>query len=262
MLPVYWYLVTGSALNPYRLRWPYDRPGFGPDVGVKGHTLADGLFNTRFNLGALGRAWLGWPGYANVVLLFLPFIARPRERWNYLLLASFASLVDLHVAYWFYGGHDAGFPRYYYAALPMLLLLTARGIEFLGVALSHLANSLRNRPWIAKLPLYVALAGLVLYNGLVFLPPNLAMFRDRNGVNTAPLQVVRRAGVKNALVFTSPYEHWHDFAVFFAANSPTLDSDIVYAVYRNPVQAQAVKALYPERQCYLYSPTRLQPCPF
>jgi hypothetical protein len=130
------------------------------------------------------------------------------------------------------------------------------------VALGHLASGLRSSPWAAKLLLYLALAALVLYNGLVFLPPNLGAFRHKYGVSAAPLQVVRQAGVQNALVFIPDTGHWQGFAVFFAANSPTLDSDVVYAVYRNQAQAQAVKALYPQRHCYVHAGTRLQPCPF
>jgi 4-amino-4-deoxy-L-arabinose transferase-like glycosyltransferase len=169
MLPIYWYWLTGDvALNPYHLVWPYDHPGFGPDAGLKGHTPAYGLFLARANLEALSTGFLGWPGYLNIFFLFLPFVFRPRDTWNYLLLAGFASLVDLHVTYWYYGGHDAGFPRYYYAAFPILLLLTARGIEVLSLALKRLpalvgtwgAKSLpwKNRHWPALL-LYLAQIG-------------------------------------------------------------------------------------------------------
>lgn len=276
-LPLYWHLLTGDFVNPYRLVWPYDRPGFGPEAGLKGHTLATGLFYARYNLRAVANNWLGWPGYLNVVLLVLPFVLRPREGWNYLLLASFASLVGLHVTYWHYGGHDAGFPRYYYAALPMLLLLSARGLETTTATLGRLSLKIclpsrrkvvgrerRNHigPLLTKLALYLALVGLVLYNSLVFLPEQLNAFRGKTGITAAPLQVVQEAGLTNAIVLVTGYEHWWDFAVFFAANSPTLDSDVVYAIYHNQQQAQAVRALYPDRPCYVQSENRLIPCPF
>jgi 4-amino-4-deoxy-L-arabinose transferase-like glycosyltransferase len=274
ILPIYWYRLTGdAALNPYRLVWPYDHTGFGPDVGLEGHTPAYGLFLARANLEALSTGFLGWPGYLNISFLFLPFLFRPRDTWNYLLLAGFASLVGLHVTYWYYGGHDAGFPRYYYAALPMLLLLTARGIEVLSLALKRLpalvgtrdATSLprKDRRWPALL--YLALVALVLYNGLVFLPPRLGAFRGKSGITAAPLQVVQNAGLTNAIVFVDGVGLWFDFAVFFAANSPTLDTDVVYAIYHNDALARQVRALYPDRACYLQGAkgsTRLLPCPF
>jgi hypothetical protein len=192
--------------------------------------------------------------------LWVPFIWRPRERWNYLLLASFVSVVGLYVAYWYYGGHDAGFPRYYYLALPVLLLLTSRGIEAASQTLGRLSPPAQHA--LAKIPIYLAAAALVFYSGLAFLPPRLSAFRGKYGVTAAPLRVAQDAGVANALVFVTPYQHWYDFAVFFAANSPTLDSDVVYAVYRSDSQAQAVKALYPERHCYVQRQDQLWPCDF
>jgi hypothetical protein len=262
LMPVYWHELTGNFANPYRLIWPYDRPGFGPDVGLAGHTLATGLLQARFNLRALATSLLGWPGYLNVLFLCLPFVLRPGDRWNYLLLAGFASLVDLHITYWYYGGHDAGFPRYYYAALPMLLLLTARGIETTTVALHHLFLRARSTPSLSKLPIYMALVALVLYNVLAFLPTRLSAFRGKSGITTAPLEVARDAGISNAIVFVTDYEYWWDFAVFFAANSPTLNSDVVYAIYRNKRQAHSVKELYADRRCYVQRQGRLFPCPF
>jgi hypothetical protein len=260
MLPLYWYWLTGHFANPYRFVWPYDRPGFGPDVGPEGYDLATGLLYARSNLRALSTGFLGWPGYLNVFFLWLPFVLRPRNRWNYLLLAGLISMVTLHITYWYYGGRDAGFPRYYYAALPALLLLTARGIETTALALRKLSVGVPLP--VGKPALYLALIALVLYNGLVFLPVQLSAFWGKSGITTAPLRAVQDAGITHSIVFVAGYGHWYDFAVFFAANSPTLDSDVVYAIYRNEQQARAVKALYPGRSCYVQSQSRLRPCPF
>ena len=106
------------------------------------------------------------------------------------------------------------------------------------------------------------LIGLVLYNGLVYLPPNLSLFRGKSGITAAPLQAAQEAGLTNAIVFVTDVEHWYDFAVFFSANSPTLDSDVVYAIYHNPQQALAVRDLFRDRDCYIQSQAWLQACPF
>jgi len=115
---------------------------------------------------------------------------------------------------------------------------------------------------LAKPVLYLALLGLVLYNGLAFLPPHLGAFQGKSGITAAPLQVARDAGLTNAVVFVTDYELWYDFAVFFAANNPTLDQGIVYAIYRNDQQARAVRSLYLDRDCYVQRQSRLLPCHF
>jgi 4-amino-4-deoxy-L-arabinose transferase-like glycosyltransferase len=270
ILLAYWYRLTGDFANPYQVIWPYDRPGFGPEFGLKGHTLTTGLYYARYNLSTVATGLLGWPGYLNVFFLWLPFVFQPRARWNYLLLGGFVSVASLHVTYWYYGGHDAGFPRYYYAALPMLLLLSARGIEALSLALKHFASYVayhvgkqrRITSDLFKLPVYLTLIAFVLYNGLVSMPPRLSAFQGKSGITAAPLRVVQDAGITKAIVFIAGYEHWYDFAVFFAANSPTLDSDVVYAIYQNEQQARGVAGLYPNRRCYIQRQNRLLPCPF
>jgi len=276
LLLAYWYSLAGTIGNPYTLLWPYDRPGFGPNFGPEGYTLATGLRYLRVNLHALATGFLGWPGYLNILFTLLPFILRPRDRWNYLLLASFLSLALLHMTYWYYGGRDAGFPRYYYAALPMLLLLTARGVEQAGLALHRLfrrarfpyqetasdANSPITSLPITSLPIYLALIALVLYNALVFLPPNLRVFRGKSGITAEPLEVIRDTDITDAVVFVTDVEYWYDFAVFFSVNSPTLDSGVVYAIYHSHPQAQAVRDLFPSHDCYIQSKAQLRPCPF
>jgi hypothetical protein len=153
----------------------------------------------------------------------------------------------------------------------VLLLLTARGVELLAVALHRLflhihlpgGNFVSDTTLpITNLPIYLALIGLVLYNGLVFLPPNLMAFRGKSGITAEPLRVVQEASVTHAIVFVTGVEHWYDFAVFFSVNSPTLDSDIVYAIYYNQPQARAVRDLFPSHDCYIQDHTQLRPCPF
>lgn len=264
MLPVYWYWLTGNVIqSPYRFVWPYDRPGFGSDVGVKGYTLSIGLVHLKFNLQALASSFLGWPGYLNIFFTLIPILVRPRDTWIRLMLAGIVSLVALHLTYWYYGGQDAGFPRYYYAAIPMLLLLTAQGIETLATGLNALSKRGLGRVGFGRPVLYLALVGLVVYNGLVFLPPNLTAFHGKSGIVAAPLQVVQDAHITNAVVFVTDVGLWTDFAVFFAANNPTLDGDIVYAIYRNDQLAHAVRSLYPDRiSCYLQYQSALVPCDF
>jgi 4-amino-4-deoxy-L-arabinose transferase-like glycosyltransferase len=263
LLPVYWHALTGQfTANPYLSIWGYDRPGFGPDVGVGGYTLHDAWFNLRFNLQALATGLFGWPGYLNVLFLGLACVLRPRQRWNYLLLAWCASVIGLHTTYWFYGGHDGGFPRYYFVTLPALWLLSGRGVDLAALATRRLLGrlSLRLGRVLPALALYPALVALVIYNGWVFLPPQLDVFRGRYGVTVAPLQPVQQAGLRRALVFVAGVQHWTDFAVFFAADSPTLDSTVVYAISGGAAQNQAVREAFPERACYVQRDMKLSPC--
>ena len=263
LLPIYWHALTGQfTANPYLDIWAYDHPGFGPDVGVGGYTLHDAWFNLRFNLNAVATGLFGWPDDLNLLFLGLACLLWPRRGWNYLLLAWCASVIGLYTTYWFYGGHDGGFPRYYFVTLPTLWLLSGRGVELAALAMRRLAGhvSVRVGGALPALTLYPALVALVAYSGLIFLPPQLDVFRGRYGVTAAPLLPVKQAGLQHALVFVAGVQHWTDFAPFFAADSPTLDSTVVYAISESAAQDQAVREAFPGRACYVQHNLRITPC--
>ncbi|MEM7347758.1 MAG: hypothetical protein AAF485_26290, partial [Chloroflexota bacterium] len=130
MLPLYWWTITGDpSFNPYLLIWPYDRVGFGPDIGPYGYDLTTALLiNTRLKLETVATGLFGWPGWSNLLFLPIPFITGKAKRWDWFLLSLISSMVFIHIFYWAFGGADGGFPRYYYDAFPAFILLTVRGI--------------------------------------------------------------------------------------------------------------------------------------
>lgn len=262
LLPAYWWAVTGEArLNAHVLVWPYDRPGFGPDVGAQGYGLFELWNNLVFNLWALNTGAFGWPGWLNLIFIPLPFVLQKPRREEWLLLSIPLSLIAVHLAYWQYGGHDAGFPRYYYDGLISLLLLTARGVQLLGRRLAALAGSAPCawRAPLAALP--YALAAIFIASNLIFFtPPALRSYRTKNGISAAPIRAVEAAGLTNALVFIANYRTWSDFAAPFAANSPTLDGPVVFAIAEDEQQDARVISQFPGRTCWVWSAEQLVRC--
>ncbi|MBI1882214.1 MAG: hypothetical protein HYR94_28915 [Chloroflexi bacterium] len=294
--PLYWWVITGDpAFNAYLLIWPYDRVGFGPDVGPYGYTLSDAIFiNTRLKLTALATGLFGWPGWSNLLFIPLPFLARRANRWDWLLLGTILSLIFVHVFYWSFGGADGGFPRYYYDALPAFLLLTVRGIQVSGDILARWQkqiplpqreglgegeNPAQQRHYWSKPTPSLTLplrgggknllrwlpAGLVIifigYNLIWNLPPLLAAQKGKYGIMSAQLQAVERANLPTpALVIVKNVEKWSDFAAPFAANSPTLDGPVVYASDEGAEVTQALQKQFEERTCWELDGENLRPC--
>jgi 4-amino-4-deoxy-L-arabinose transferase-like glycosyltransferase len=257
LLMLYWWAVTGDPLfNPYALVWPYDRTGFGPEVGPQGYYLADGiLINTRLKLEALATGLFGWPGWSNIIFLPIPFLAGRANRWDWLLLGTFLSIMVIYIFYWSFGGLDGGFPRYYYDVLPAFVLLTVRGVQISGQLLS------RWRPALSWLPLGVV-AIFIAYNLTWNLPPRLAAQKGKYDITPAPLRAVAQAGLTEpALVLVKDYENWSDFAVPFAANSPTLDGPVIYAIDWGPGYTPQVRAHFAGRRCWELAGESLRPCP-
>jgi len=256
--PLYWWMVTGNpAFNAYLLVWPYDRVGFGPDIGPYGYTLADGIFiNTRLKLIAMGTGLFGWPGWSNLFFLPLPFLTRRAKRWDWLLLGIILTLIISHTFYWSFGGADGGFPRYYYDGLPGFLLLTARGISLVW-------DYLTNRPKPAlRWGLATLIAVFIAYNLFINLPPQLAAQKGKYGITPAPLQAVEQAHLATpALVLVEDMDIWSEFAAPFAANSPTLDGPVVYAIDWGEEHSAALREHFAGRHCWELKGEVLSPCP-
>lgn len=264
LLPLYWWAVTGDpTFNAYLLVWPYDRIGFGPDIGPYGYGLAEAGLNTRLKLTALATGLFGWPGWSSLIFIPLPFLTRRASHWDWLLLSILLSLIGVHVFYWAFGGTDGGFPRYYYDALPSLLLLTARGLQISTTFLARWSlpippGRLLSLSWLPAV-LVILFTG---YNFIWNLPPLLAAQKGKYGITPAQLQAVERANLSApALVIVKNVDRWSDFAAPFVANSPTLAGPVVYAIDWGPAFNQKLREHFRGRVCWELEGEILRRCP-
>ena len=262
-LPAYQAAVTGDArTDPRLLFWPYDRVGFGPGIGEspnaftlslteagpaiawftdpaeppRGHSPARGLYNLGRNLEALQAALFGWPPLLALAFVWLAFLLRRPSIVDWLLLAVALAVAGGYVAYWATG--IAYGPRYFYAALPVLALLTARG----AAALAAVGGR-----WVA-----VILVLLIGYN-LLRLPAHVADYRDYNFVSAEPRQAVEAAVTTPALVFVTASEvDWWEYGAFFSGNTPWLDGPVIYARDLGPDENSRLWSHFADRRAYLW----------
>jgi hypothetical protein len=236
----YNHYFTGSfTKTTMELWWSFDRIGFGSDKGLGGHGPLGGLYNSLRNLGELSRHAFGWPAIATFAFAFVPLATGRAGRWERLWLASWFSLM-LGYFFWWADGVMFG-PRFYHEAMPFLVLLTAR-----GVALLSEVGRLPGRVLAGPL-----LASLIAIDVAIYLPSQLPQLKGYNYVSSAALEAVERAGVRNAVVFTDPgpQNEWWNYGMVFSANSPLLDTDVIYARDRGPENKQLMD-LYPGRRFY------------
>ena len=98
---------------------------------------------------------------------------------------------------------------------------------------------------------------------LIFnLPPLLAAQKGKYNITPTLLQVVEQAKLSEpALILVKDVESWSDFAAPFAANSPTLDGPVVYAIDWGPNLTQQVRQQFAERACWEFRGETLRRCP-
>jgi hypothetical protein len=236
---------TGTPLIlPRQLFDPSDHFGFGDGVGFHmRHTLAAGLANTDELLTLLQFDAFGWPPLFALGLVSVPFLIGRARAWDFLALGGFLAFVVAYVGY-FYHGIALG-PRYYFEAMPWLLLLGARGVQVLAeVASSRVIAG--------------ALVGvLALYTVLFYTPAELDRRTDLSGMaGGLPLSLgfarssllgPQLAGVpSNTLVVTDDW--WVYNTSLSALNCPRLPNcDVLFALAMNTAEVDRLRAQFPGR---------------
>jgi hypothetical protein len=84
------------------------------------------------------------------------------------------------------------------------------------------------------------------------MPTQLRIYKGYNFTNADSINAVKEAGIHHALVFVDCGEDWEwwNYGAVFPQNSPTLDSDIVYARDLGWRENRKLMALYPDRKYY------------
>ncbi|MGD2207486.1 MAG: glycosyltransferase family 39 protein, partial [Anaerolineae bacterium] len=195
LLPLYQWAVTGDPwLTPYVLWWPYDRIGFGPDIGAMpgGHSPHYAWLNLKQDLSRSATDVLGWPSLSWLPLL-TGVLLRPRRPRDWALLAPFTCLVMAYIFYWIGSPARLWGPRYYFAGFGGLWLLSAVGL----CKAWDWAKAQKRR---AQPILAAALVLLVATNLILNVPDRMDRAHDFYGITRAQLRPIEEAALHNALV--------------------------------------------------------------
>jgi 4-amino-4-deoxy-L-arabinose transferase-like glycosyltransferase len=260
-------VVTGDPFqDPRLLYWEFDRPGFGPQVGMghnaftlsefedelvvnwfrdpaqppNGHTPARGVYNTEQNWRALETHLFGWPAIFTLAFCWLAFLARRPSWFDVALLLAAATLIAAYTLFWSSGIMYG--PRYYYAAMPAFLLLSARGIQAAGAWVGGRAGAYA----VAGLT-----AALVLGNFFFYLPQEVEEYRGYNFISGQPLSRAKDLVQGKGIVFVETSgDDWWDYGAFFSGNTPWLDGDVIYARDLGPEKNRSLLARFPQYRAY------------
>lgn len=219
--------------------------GFGYSAWGPPHTPLRGVVHTLSNLNALERYLFEWP-LPSLVLVLALFLSRPRAHWDYLLLASWLSLVTAYFFWWY---QDLCFgPRFEFEAVGALALMSARGFERLPILLGERLRVAVSRERVkCGAGMVVGLCVVAMLG--VNLGPLIRKYSDSYWrVNGGVYRAVRQQGLHHAVIFVNP-NYGSAFLGNFAGGLG-LDGDVIYV--RNIAGAGgAIMAAYPGRGYYL-----------
>jgi hypothetical protein len=162
-----WQVTGDPFLLPRNAVNATDVYGFGFGASAETHhSLAAGLLYTDENLTLLQFDLFGWPPLFAFSLMCLPFLLGRARGYDWLA----GGAVLLYIA-GYLGVPGIGIvlgPRYYYEALPWLLLLATRGIQSLVASLRGFGL-----PSFAAYGGVIAVVSLLSFNTLLFYDPHL-----------------------------------------------------------------------------------------
>ncbi len=278
LLLAYQWAVTGDALqDPRLLYWPYDKLGFGDDVGEasnlveiilldeapgyaiawrtdpsqppRGHTPQRGLHNILRNWQVLQTDLFGWLPLLTFSFLWLAFVLRRPSATDWILLSTLAALIAAEAFYW-HSGIMYG-PRYLYGALPALVLLTARGAR----ALAHTLGG-RTGWWLTAVLLLLLISG----NVAGTLPQYAQAYQGFNFIEGDKVALVETAVPphEQALIFVeSPTGNWWEYGELFLGNERHLNGRLIFARDLGQAANRALRALYPNHAAYRFNGSEL-----
>jgi len=171
--------------------------------------------------------------------------------FDLLLLGVAVAPIVAHVAYWTSGSVHG--PRYYFEGLAAMALLAARAAHHVATGLSRLGLRVRVAQW-GMAGAFIGLSAVGLFTTTA---DRFDDARGFYGVSTDGLRALEAMHLHDALVFV-PIEHWTDFEPYSAANSPFLDTDVVYAVHFGAKDERLIDAM-PDRTPYVWANGVLTP---
>jgi hypothetical protein len=234
------------------------------------YTPLSGSIQMADNLRAMNTDLFGWPLSSFLAMLPLLWLSRlnPRERKKDLLLLSTIGFFVL-VFYFFWGAFVFIGARMLFETLPLLLLLSARGIVELPGLIAQIARQIP-RPVVRKAT-SILICSFAIYAFLFHLPhklrpPQRHWFFDRydyrfagtsarlgraiNALNIGPTLVILK--LWNRPPPTFPEEG--GWGSGFLHDNPDLDGEIIYVKASNNSYAELFSC-YPARKVYIYAGT-------
>ena len=241
--------------------------GFGrAGYGAEPHTPDRGAFLVAMNLAAINKYLFGWP--LTSLLFLIPFVYPLKEGKkktipDLLLLTGFISLAIGMFFYW--GSYVLVGARMFFESLPLLLLMTARGIlKTPAILARHLprlgmAAVKRGLAWVLGLATIFAF-GFTFPRWLKPLHSksyNDYFVKDYRGVTERIEKTVNQLPLGESVVIMkflySPQREFPDglWGSGFLFNDPLLRNRVIYAKDLGPGNIDLLRC-YPARKAYLF----------
>ncbi len=217
------------------------------------HTPLRGVVNLNNGFFYLNKYLFGWP-LPSLLFAMIPFALPSRNKWDYLMLASFLSIPAVYF-FFFHQDFMMG-PRYYFSVIPAAVILSARGLRDTPELWSRLAGPKGGIEAVSRF-LAVLIFACIVFNLALFLPDRLRYYEISSPIHQgvpAPIwRHLESEKVHNAVVFINDFPYSLAYGTGLWRNDPALKGDIVFARDQG-LGNDVLMQRYPGRRYYRYWP--------
>lgn len=187
----------------------------------------------------------GWLPYLSLVFVFLPFLLLTRRKWDWIFLAGFVmNAVGYSCLAHFGWTHE---PRYWVEFMPLIALLSARGIQRTGDVLQEISGSSVARGLVSIIGI-CCIAGLIRMSLRVFWPEEKLRYQNYC-VNSRTYEKAMAVLEPNSIIFFAGHPDFI-YIPFFYRNTLSFDGDIIYAIDSGDDINRRLMDKYPDRSVF------------
>lgn len=195
---------------------------------------------TVWSLIRLNKSLLGWPS-SFIALFLLALAPRSLTRRDAICIAGVALVIAFFFFYFYYGSEYEA--RFYFTAVPLLIVLTAKGLQI-------------SRKWLSRGQLALLILIFTLH-GTFFYWPSYVIPRYRNDyeqVSRVIAQASERQQIQHAVVLV-PADGANEFRFSgaFMWNDPQLTNKVIY-VREIAADRDCLRNAFPTRTWYRFVP--------
>lgn len=242
----YNYATNGSpTLFGYVVQFGKEHnPGFHNVKDRYYHIPEKGWKESRNRLNFLNVRLFEWP-IPSLLFILILFISGKTDKWDYLLIGVFFSLLFAHFFYWYSVGNNL-IPRFLYESISALILLTARGILRFPYIIRKNLKIPTTRQSVNTVIAFVLILCLIVIL-CYYIPSTLSYYQHDfyKHIQKDILKAVKEREIKNAVIFVKSSL----YRGVFPANSPLLNGEVIYAIDRGE-KNKLLMEYYPTREYY------------
>ncbi|MBN1295295.1 hypothetical protein JXA80_00855 [bacterium] len=190
----------------------------------------------------------GWIPYMTLMFAFLPIILRSKNPWDWIFILTFSLNGCVYSALAHFGWtHE---PRYWSECMPLIALVSTRGIDLLGEKMAIYFNTAVARR-IASALCIVCILGLVIGSLTMYWPYEMAAFSNYCNVRDETIAAVRQNQMHHSIMlFRGPPDYI--YIPFFHLNRiPDFSGDVIYAMDYSAEATRELMEMHPERSVFL-----------